>query len=269
MGRKKKKYSWYRRDAGYENDYTCKSTVYYAKPTKDIHERHKEAGLIDVDDEEVPIVSVEPIVEGINPVIHFPMELSDKIRYITAKLDSEWICVLKGKRDKNHYHVSELVIPTQKNSAAHTLSEDLISGDDIIGWLHSHSSMGAFFSSEDEETNQCLPCSVVVNKANEYEAQATVLLETKREVKMNALVDWGYPVVEEDEEPEWYKEIKPKFNSADALAQSSQTSEAKAEEVSDVSLEDDEDGDYSRYYKDWAKKYDRDHNYSEYCGFGY
>jgi len=205
MGRKRNR----KRKSKHKDKVSGEPTVYYTPPEKDIKERHESHGIVELDDEDTPVFELD-YTEGINPVIHVPVELGDKIWYITRKLKTEWLCVLTGEKRGIEYFIDGMVVPKQTNTGAHSLSEEAVGTPRLIGWLHSHEDMSVFFSSEDEQCNQRLPCSIVVNKKGEWKGQATVCLENGNCIKLNARVDWGVEP-EDEKEPEWYAEVKEKF----------------------------------------------------------
>lgn len=92
----------------------------------------------------------------------------------------EWMALLIGKRDKSGLNVTveSLRIPLQTRSHGNcsmVRQEPLAS--DVIGVVHSHHSMGAFFSQTDDDTlNPRFPTSIVIAQVNGNTSEVESLL---------------------------------------------------------------------------------------------
>src|ERR1044071_7753837 len=77
----------------------------------------------------------------------------------------EWIVLLGGERSADGYEVkiSKIVVPKQRRDAAHADLEEIDLPEDIVGVMHSHHTMGAWFSkTDDEDLNPRFATSIVV-----------------------------------------------------------------------------------------------------------
>lgn len=96
----------------------------------------------------------------------------------------EWIVLLHGGRSTDGYEVDVkyFSVPKQSRGGAHADMKELDLPDDVVGVMHSHHNMGAFFSKTDEnELNPRFPSSIVVAVANNnlgfnYQATGKVVL---------------------------------------------------------------------------------------------
>lgn len=140
-----------------------------------------------------PTVRQCPYTQGSNGVMEFTPEVIAQIAGAVRDRD-EWLLLLAGTRSEDGFHVSvnNLIAPPQKRGGAHVTIgahaglADLempingpvlkYEGADIVGVMHSHNTMRAFFSVDDENTlNPNFPSSIVVAYANnalgfEYQA---------------------------------------------------------------------------------------------------
>lgn len=96
----------------------------------------------------------------------------------------EWIVLLNGTRSEDGYEVNveRFSVPEQTRSGAHADMKELDLDDDVVGVMHSHHTMGAFFSKTDEdELNPRFGSSIVVavaenNLGFKYKAAGKVVL---------------------------------------------------------------------------------------------
>lgn len=96
----------------------------------------------------------------------------------------EWIVLFNGERSEDGYEViiNEILVPEQSRGSAHAEIDAVDVPENIIGVMHSHHRMGAYFSTIDTTTlNPRFPTSIVVavaenNLGFEYEATGKVIL---------------------------------------------------------------------------------------------
>ena len=95
----------------------------------------------------------------------------EKIMALTRELDTEWAGYLLGEIDDEEVYIDDLYVPEQEvTSASVEIKEDNVPDDvkgRIVGHVHSHGNMSAFFSGTDiEHLNYAV--HLVVNKDEEY-----------------------------------------------------------------------------------------------------
>jgi len=185
-----------------------KTDCNYFKTGTSKNEFHDKNNIIIIDDEAPPEKTC-PFCEDIRPSIFFPLDISRKIWHLTDELDTEWVGVLRGEQEGEDYIITDMLIPKQTNTTAHTQADEALEGDNIIGWIHSHNSMGVFFSGEDSETNGTIPVGVVVNKRHDSKAVATFVTQCGRELKYDA--DCIFEDEPNDEMNNWFESIKEKL----------------------------------------------------------
>lgn len=96
----------------------------------------------------------------------------------------EWIVLLNGKRSDDGFEVlvERITVPQQYRSGGHAEMTELDLAADVVGVMHSHHQMGAFFSGTDRNSlNPRFPTSIVVaidrsNLGFEYQAEGKVKL---------------------------------------------------------------------------------------------
>ena len=112
--------------------------------------------------------------------VHISEKLLGKIAYLLSEFPtSEWLGLLKGRKENGEIYVDDMVVPKQRNTSAHTEINDEVMSEiaagkygEIFGWIHSHNNMNVFFSGEDTETAKKFDVSIVVN--NKFEMVAVV-----------------------------------------------------------------------------------------------
>jgi len=111
------------------------------------------------------------------PIAHkTEVYMSNKLWYalveLCGQIDSEWIALLFGKVEDGNYHISHLYFPPQTATGT---SVDIPTGiapkAGVIGALHSHVNMNAFFSQTDKDHSNW-PLEIVLNAKGNYEAIA-------------------------------------------------------------------------------------------------
>lgn len=112
-----------------------------------------------------------PHTRGTNGLVHMPEWLVAEICGAVEEPD-EWAIVLKGRRLEGGRLVviDDYTIPEQERSGGYVNIGEVEMTEDIVGVIHSHHSMGAFFSGTDtRQLNPRFPISIVVaQKANQY-----------------------------------------------------------------------------------------------------
>ena len=109
--------------------------------------------------------------------IQIPIEIDCVIKKLCKDIESEWQILLKCEVKDGNVVVDGYYIPKQEVTGATVknldcIDKQFIEENRIIATMHSHSSMGCFFSSTDEEfTNMSLIDNhIVVNNKGEYKA---------------------------------------------------------------------------------------------------
>ena len=88
-----------------------------------------------------------------NPVVYITPLVHNKISLLMDKYpDKEWLGYLQGESEKGVFIINNINIPKQEVTGASVevlkFPENI---KDIIGVMHSHNTMGAFFSSTDDD----------------------------------------------------------------------------------------------------------------------
>lgn len=105
-----------------------------------------------------------PVTENSAGVVRMAPELIATIAG-AVRDDIEWIALLVGKRSEDglEVEVTDFLIPKQHRSAAEAQLIEMDLPDNVVGVMHSHHTMGAFFSGTDtSELNPRFPLSIVV-----------------------------------------------------------------------------------------------------------
>ena len=109
--------------------------------------------------------------------IYLTQEIQSVIRKLCKDVKIEWQMMLTGTETKEGVYVTGYWIPKQEVSTASVINKDLIDNDviaerKIVCGIHSHGSMGVFFSSTDEEftNNSLIKNNIVVNNKGEMKA---------------------------------------------------------------------------------------------------
>lgn len=137
-----------------------------------------------------PDVQGCPIMtDAMRPKLEVPQEMWDKWIKLAARVDTEWLAYLIGepippsdKFPKGGWTVTDFYFPHQRVTAAHVqVSEDDLRNlrPGVIGDVHSHVRMNAYFSSEDE-SHFNHNVHVVVNARGEFATSVRVELDCKR-----------------------------------------------------------------------------------------
>ncbi len=118
-------------------------------------------------------------------VVVLPSTLHRKVAALSESMDGkEWLGYLVGKEEPaGMFTVTQIDVPKQTVTSSHVDVDEPSLRKDVIGTLHSHHNMGAFFSGTDDEyigANHVV--MVVYSTKDGYKAQV------KRELKCGAFV---------------------------------------------------------------------------------
>lgn len=124
-----------------------------------------------------------PVTRGSLGVMTMPPDLIGMIAG-AVRDKVEWAVLLNGTRSEDGYEVTveRFTVPVQERSGTHAVIREVELADDVVGVMHSHHTMGAFFSTTDKNTlNPRFPSSIVVAVENnnlgfKYEAVGKVIL---------------------------------------------------------------------------------------------
>lgn len=149
----------------------------------------------------------------------------------------EWMGIIKGeKRTQGNtitYHAKEIEIIDQiaeKATVATTAkgAKEITKIKDQIGWIHSHNTMGVFFSGTDEETAETHELSIVVNDNLETYTVATVPI-TSTETNANGKVMFVEIETELESGKQIQKEIQKLTSIVNEKIHRNETTETKEE----------------------------------------
>lgn len=119
-------------------------------------------------------------------------EMFEQWIWLAKKFSNEWIAYLRGHFDapENQWVITSMYFPKQVVSGAHCEAEDgeiippTDGQDDTIGAVHSHVSMGVFWSSEDKKhANHTV--EFVVNRKSDVLCSIRTQLECHRYVRLD------------------------------------------------------------------------------------
>lgn len=111
----------------------------------------------------IPTVHDCPHTRG-SGVVVLPSALIGELAGAVNDKD-EWAILLRGKRDQDGAHVvvTDYFVPPQSRSGTNVELKDIPVTPDIVGVIHSHHAMGAFFSGTDNTyLNPRFPVSIVI-----------------------------------------------------------------------------------------------------------
>lgn len=146
------------------------------------------------------------------PKIVLKEEVYDKIVALMKEFSSsEWMAYLIGRKEEERFVVEDLHVPEQEVSSSYCESKE-VEPNGSIGMIHSHHSMGAFFSGTDDSSiNLNNELSIVVsNKGGSLEFLCSIRLKTpcgKYIFKRTSTVE----VEMEDKKKEWVEAMKKKI----------------------------------------------------------
>jgi hypothetical protein len=140
-------------------------------------------------DEEVHIVKSCPVTKASTGVLEFPPQLVAKVAGAVSD-HIEWMVLLLGERSTDGFHVkvTDFRVPKQRRSGGDVKMAEPMEGDGstvddaVVGVMHSHHKMGAFFSGTDNtELNPFFKSSIVIAQAKTalgfaYKAEGKVVL---------------------------------------------------------------------------------------------
>lgn len=145
-------------------------------------------------------------------VIIPPILLAELVGTLDREAGEEWLVLLHGKREEGGltYRVERITVPpAQKRHSSEVELPDMVEEPDLIGVLHSHHSMGAFFSGTDKtKLNPKYDLSIVISSRLEkdehkvlgfsYEAEGGVRLpcgvngRIKFAIEPEGVEDWPF-----------------------------------------------------------------------------
>ena len=135
--------------------------------------------------------SVSDCSRAPNPQIHIDSRLWHGIVGLCCKFNSEWLAYLIGeKNDEGNYEIKSLSFPEQVAGGTHVHNQprtDFQVPAGVIGAIHSHVRMRAFFSSTDK-AHANWPVEVVVNHKGEYEVSVRVALPCGESMRRSAKI---------------------------------------------------------------------------------
>ncbi len=110
--------------------------------------------------------------------VTIPLLLHVKIDTLTTAMGGkEWLGYLKGLEAKpGQYFVTDVVVVKQTVTSASVHVDEPLAGNDVIGTVHSHHEMGAFFSQTDDDFIAVNHKVTVVYGKGEYKGQSKVTL---------------------------------------------------------------------------------------------
>lgn len=114
-----------------------------------------------------PIVTDCPEVKANRGVIHMPHPILASLAGAVKDEDQEWLVIFKGTRMGLETHINEMLVPKQERSQARVAFNGVIEYDSQhVAILHSHHTMGAFFSATDiTDINGRFPISIVISSS--------------------------------------------------------------------------------------------------------
>jgi hypothetical protein len=136
-----------------------------------------------------------PLVSNDNkPTVLLEYDTYKRWTLLAAKFATEWLMYLHGTFDAeiNEWTITGEYVPKQRVNTAHV---DVLPGQikpDTIGDVHSHNTMSAFFSAEDEKHFNW-PVHLVINGRGDIKANIEITLECGRKARTEASVKWFIP----------------------------------------------------------------------------
>ena len=119
----------------------------------------------------IKVVEECPYTRASHGVVHIPHAVLAELAGAVWD-DLEWLCLLKGKRSTDGLTivVNEVTVPPQyRNGGICGLEEEAAIDPGVVGVVHSHHAMGAFFSQIDVTTfNTRFPLSIVVARPKQW-----------------------------------------------------------------------------------------------------
>lgn len=119
----------------------------------------------------------------VSPKLHIPMLMYATWQWLAMRFSTEWIAYLIGKYvdsgEEIGWHVESMYFPKQSAQAAHVQAEDGEIKEGVIGDVHSHVRMGAFFSGEDK-AHMNHDVHIVINAKGDMDTSIRTKLECGR-----------------------------------------------------------------------------------------
>ena len=116
------------------------------------------------------------------PTINIEHDVWRVIEGLCDEIKIEWQMMLTGTLDEenNECHVTGYIIPRQTVGAASVENHEVVDAqyvvdNNIVVGIHSHGTMGVFFSPTDDQANMSsIKYHIVVNNAHQHEATARI-----------------------------------------------------------------------------------------------
>lgn len=151
--------------------------------------------------------------DNYQPIIVLPPKIFAEIEAISRAWDEEWLAYLKGTIDQKNLiaFIQSIVVPKQEVSSASVdvHAKDVPADADIIGTVHSHHTMGSFFSGTDTGSiAQHHPVCLVYSHKDGIKGLLQVSLPCGNYILAPALVEFARPKIDE----KFIAEAKTKFS---------------------------------------------------------
>lgn len=185
-----------------------------------------------------------PVTSGsTGRVIIPPILLAELVGTLDREEGEEWLVLLHGKREEGGltYRVERITVPPeQKRDSSEVELPDMVEEPDLIGVLHSHHSMGAFFSGTDKtKLNPKYDLSIVISSRLEkdehkvlgfsYEAEGGVKLPCGANGRIKF-------VIEPEDVKDWPFWITPGFKADPKFQGLGDCSKAEVEREGDTAF---------------------------------
>jgi len=140
------------------------------------------------------------IDEERTPLIFIPVEIHTKIVAMSDAMGHmEWLGYLRGKAAGENYSITDVYVPEQEVSSGSVEVTGRIEFNDVVGTVHSHHGMGAFFSGTDDEFIGNNHDVMIVYGSGEYKARIRRLLKCGSYINLDAEIRIFSPEVNVDE----------------------------------------------------------------------
>lgn len=161
MSKKKRSFSGWRSASWTGDGWTTSST-----PSTSPKVERNDEPLI-----KVGVVKACPYAAGSQGILRIPTGIVAQMAHtVRHEAHNEWAIILLGKREENGLVVTveDFLVPAnQQRSGGEVDLPHITLSSDVVGVVHSHHSMGAFFSEKDRtELNTRFPVSLVISYRN-------------------------------------------------------------------------------------------------------
>lgn len=141
--------------------------------------------------------------EDVEIILSFKVQAA--IKYLCEHIEVEWQMFLTGKTyEDGSVYCEDFIIPKQKVTAASVESLEIVDKEyvkkhDIVANIHSHGTMGVFFSPTDDTANNFIPINIVTNNKEEYKAVSHYELPCGCSINKKAKVLYEVRIATEEE----------------------------------------------------------------------